>query len=263
MKTLFALALLVLSTLSHAGQLVDVQIIDRSTGRTLDTWRHHGKLYVAGTPGNRYAVRVINKSGGRLLSVISVDGVNAVTGENASLSQSGYVLSAGQQAEIAGWRKSMDEVAAFYFTSVADSYAGRTDRPRNVGAIGVAVFREFEPPRLAQRMMEHEAKAEAASAADAAAPAAPQAAESVASGRAEMARRPSPAAKLGTGHGERVHARTEYTDFRRASEQPGEIIHIYYDSRANLMARGIIPSPVYGSPTPNPFPGSFVPDPKG
>jgi len=256
MKTLFAFALLILSALSHAGQLVDVQIIDRSTGRTLDTWRHQGKLYVAGVPGNRYAVRVINKSGGRLLSVISVDGVNAITGESASLSQSGYVLSAGQQAEIAGWRKSMDEVAAFYFTSLGDSYAGRTGRPRNVGVIGVAVFREFEPPRLAQRMQE----AEAANAADAAAP---QAAESVAGSRAEMARQPSPAAKLGTGHGERLHARTEYTDFRRASDQPGEIIRIEYDSRANLMVRGIIPSPVYGNPTPNPFPGSFVPDPRG
>jgi len=40
---------------------------------------------------------------------------------------------------------SMEEVAAFYFTSVADSYAGRTDRPQNVGVIGVAVYREAEP----------------------------------------------------------------------------------------------------------------------
>ena len=44
--------------------------------------------------------------------------------------------------EIDGWRKSMDEVAAFYFTALPDSYAARTGRPDNVGVIGVALFRE-------------------------------------------------------------------------------------------------------------------------
>ena len=58
--------------------------------------------------------------------------------------------------------------------------------------------------------------------------------------------------KLGTGHGERMAAPTEYTSFRRASSTPSEVITIYYDSRANLMARGIIPAPRY-SVRPNPF----------
>ncbi|HRE17604.1 MAG TPA: hypothetical protein PLW86_11180 [Rhodocyclaceae bacterium] len=259
MKALFALTLLAIASLVQAGQLVDVEVIDRNTGQTLETWAHRGKLYVAGTPGNRYAVRVTNKSGGRLLSVISVDGVNAVTGETASPGQSGYVLAAGQRAEIAGWRKSMEEVAAFYFTSITDSYAGRTERPQNVGVIGVAVFREYEPPRLAEHFAEQRAKAASS---DAAAPA-PSAAGN-AKPRSEPASRQAAAEPtLGTGHGERLNARTEYTDFRRASDQPGEIISVYYDSRAKLIARGIIPSPVYSRPAPNPFPGNFVPDPKG
>ena len=68
--------------------------------------------------------------------------------------------------------------------------------------------------------------------------------------------------KLGTGHGERIAARVGHTEFRRLSTQPNEVITIYYDSRANLIARGIIPgAPRYGHP--NPFPGGFVPDPKG
>ncbi|MBS1173827.1 MAG: hypothetical protein H6R12_2657 [Proteobacteria bacterium] len=45
-------------------------------------------------------------------------------------------------AEISGWRKSLEEVAQFYFTSLPDSYAARSDRPENAGVIGVAVFRE-------------------------------------------------------------------------------------------------------------------------
>jgi hypothetical protein len=40
------------------------------------------------------------------------------------------------------------------------------------------------------------------------------------------------------------------------------VISIHYDSRANLIALGVIPVPP-GRPQPNPFPGSlgFVPDP--
>ena len=249
MKILLAALLLLAGCFGTAGaaSLLDVQVIDRGSGQVLETWRHRGRLYVAGTPGNRYAVSLRNKSGGRVLAVLSVDGVNAVTGETAAPAQSGYVLAPGQAAEIAGWRKSMDEVAAFYFTSVADSYAGRTERQQNVGVIGVAVFREAEPVRPAPLAREKaEALADAGSSARA---------------DAKAAQAPATEARLGTGHGERVASRTEYTDFRRLSEQPSEMVTIYYDSRANLIARGIIPSgPSYGRP--NPFPGAFVPDPR-
>jgi RNA polymerase sigma factor (sigma-70 family) len=79
---------------------------------------------------------------GRILAVMSVDGVNATTGDTAAPAQSGYVLSPDESADIAGWRKSMSHTAAFYFTALPDSYAARTGRPDNVGVIGVAVFRE-------------------------------------------------------------------------------------------------------------------------
>jgi len=260
MKTLLAALLLLAGCagIADAGALVDVQIIDRSTGQTLETWRHQGRLYIAGAPGNRYAVSLRNKAGGRVLTVVSVDGVNAVTGETAATSQSGYVLAPGQAADIAGWRKSMDEVAAFYFTSVADSYAGRTDRPQNVGVIGVAVFREAEPPRPLLLPAPGTARDKAASA--------ESAADNLTRGEARSApaaaAAPPAESRLGTGHGERLAARTEYTDFRRLGDQPSEIITIHYDSRANLIARGIIPgAPAYGRP--NPFPGGFVADPKG
>jgi hypothetical protein len=249
---------------------MDVKVVDRSTGQVLETWRHRGQLYVVGTPGNRYAVQIANRSGGRVLSVLSVDGVNVLNGETAAASQSGYVLAPGQSADIAGWRKNMDEVAAFYFTSVADSYAGRTGRPENTGVIGVAVYRELLPPPvavqpapMARGYAENRDSGLAGASSAPSAPAAPamegrakaEAADSLArSDRAEK--------KLGTGHGERLNAPTEYTSFQRASSAPAEIITIYYDSRANLMARGIIPNPRH-QVRPNPFPGTFAPDPRG
>lgn len=256
MKTLIASltlsSLLALAVPAHAGSLADVQVIDRSTGRTLETWRHQGRLYVAGTPGNRYAVSLRNKTGGRVLTVVSVDGINAITGATAAAGQSGYVLSPGQSAEIAGWRKSMEEVAAFYFTRLPDSYAARTERPENAGVIGVAVFNEYVPPPPPLSLGNAaEGRAEAA-------------ADSMLSRQAAKAAAPAPTAeaKLGTGHGERIAARTEHTEFKRQSDHPNEVITLYYDSRANLVARGIIP----GAPRltyPNPFPGGFAPDPKG
>lgn len=254
MKTLLATLLLIAGCISGAAaaSLAEVQVIDRTTGQSLETWRHRGRLYVAGTPGNRYAVSLRNRSDGRVLTVISVDGVNAVSGETANASQSGYVLAPGQSAEIAGWRKSLEEVAAFYFTRIGDSYAARTERPQNVGVIGVAVFNEYVPPTPpaqigAQEKTESSADNATGSAARSAAKAAPA---------------PAAEAKLGTGHGERIAARVGTTEFRRQSTQPNEVITIFYDSRANLIARGIIPgAPRYGHP--NPFPGGFVPDPKG
>ena len=235
------------------GGLVDLELVDRSVGQKLPTYAHRGTSWVAGRPGSRYAVRLTNRSGARVLVVLSVDGVNAVSGETAATGQTGYVLAPWQTTEITGWRKSLTEAAAFYFTALPDSYAARTDRPDNVGVIGAAVFREREREVSVRRPWEAEPRV-AQGAADR-----ERAAESSAA--------PAPSAKaaarderLGTGHGEREISPTTQTTFERASDRPAELVRLRYDSVENLLASGIVPRPVRG--VPNPFPG-FVPDPKG
>ncbi|MGZ5155871.1 MAG: hypothetical protein ACXWIZ_16425 [Caldimonas sp.] len=262
------------------GNLVDMQIVDRSRGDVLATYRFRGASYVAGRPGDRYAVRLTNRSGARVLVVLSVDGVNAVSGETASTGQTGYVLGPWASAEITGWRKSYAEAAAFYFTALPDSYAARTGRPDNVGVIGAAVFRErvpqpvqrpFEtqPPISNSRIdgderQEPERRAQAqgsVAAGDASSErsaAAPAAAPPALRDRAESFAKKTD--KLGTGHGEREYSPTTQTTFERASSQPAETVQVRYDSYANLMAMGVIGRPrppVF----PEPFPG-FVPDPR-
>lgn len=247
-------ALLALSgcaSVADAGRLVEVEVINRATGQRVETYRHQGRTYVAGMPGEHYGVRMTNRTGGRVLAVLSVDGVNAVTGETAAARQSGYVLSPWQAAEIRGWRKSLDDVAAFYFTPLPDSYAARTDRPDNVGVIGVAVFREYAEPRAELEPRLAAKQAPAARTAEAAG-------DSAASAEGKLRKDE----RLGTGHGERLNDPTRYTDFRRAGDAPAEVVTIYYDSRESLLARGIIPR----APRivhPQPFPGGFVPDPRG
>jgi len=250
------------------GSLVDMQIVDRGRGETLSTWRHHGASYVAGRPGDRYAVRLTNRSSGRVLVVLSVDGVNAISGETAAVSQTGYVLAPYQSAEITGWRKSYSEAAAFYFTALPDSYAARTGRPDNVGVIGAAVFRERVPeavggwlqqaPPMAAKESGASNRMEAERQAPAAADAAGGAQDSARRSRPDLAARDEK--KLGTGHGEREYSPTTQTAFERASSTPAEIVQVRYDSYANLLASGVIPRARPTPRQPDAFP-SFVPDP--
>lgn len=258
LKRLLALTLLAASLPVHAGRLLDMEIVDRATGQTLDTYRHRGQHWVAGNPGDRYAVRLVNRTGERVLVVLSVDGVNAVSGETAAANQSGYVLDPWERAEIAGWRKSLSDIAQFYFTALPDSYAARTDRPDNVGVIGAAVFREKARPQPVTPYL-----SQAAPAARAENRGAEASADTAASAPAPAAKAMRQAERLGTGHGEREYAPTRYTAFERAASSPAEVLSLRYDSRDSLAARGILPRPVPYVPEPRPFPGGFVPDPRG
>jgi hypothetical protein len=285
MKALLSAAVtlaLSMSASAQAGSLVDVTVIDRDTGTILPAHRHDGKLFVAGTPGHRYAVRLYNHSNARVLTVLSVDGVNAITGQTADPQQSGYVLDAYQGTEIDGWRKDMSAIAQFNFTAIENSYAARTGRPDNVGVIGVAVFREKIPlwRERDDRISMRGAAPAQPHAADEATAASPVPPASNATQRAKPTNAPAGAAKdygglaaqrsipkseetLGTGHGARESSYASYTTFERASSSPDEVDSIWYDSYRNLVARGVIPQPRPIAADPQPFPDHFVPDPAG
>ena len=283
------------------GNIADVTVYDRVENRTLPIYHHNGRYYVVGKPGNEYQIRVANRGRQEILSVVSVDGVNAVSGETANWEQTGYVLGNYQAFDIRGWRKSTDRIAAFYFTEHQNSYAVRTGRPNNVGVIGVAVFRKkYEPPVRIEPPVRPWARpysrsdSSPLSSSDAAtgeprdsarsreAPAAPAEAQSDASvgaaqSRAQaesspgtrgfdstgVTRAPQKSTTLGTGHGRSEKSHVTYTNFERATSSPAEIITIHYDTYENLLVQGVIyQPPVYARPTPMPFPGQFVPDPR-
>src|SRR5689334_15718909 len=71
---------------------VEMRILDRDAYDELPQYLYRGQAWVPGTPGHRYAVQLVNRSPARVLVVLSVDGVNAVTGQTASSNQAGYVL---------------------------------------------------------------------------------------------------------------------------------------------------------------------------
>lgn len=112
-------------------------------GAALSAYQSGGSLICIGEDGQRYSVEVENLSNHRLEFVVTVDGLDVLTGQAGSLSRRGYVLDPGERREIKGWRTSVNEVATFKFGSVADGYANqKTGDARNVGVIGAAVFAE-------------------------------------------------------------------------------------------------------------------------
>lgn len=290
MKRLWIAAFMLLGACQAqgVGRLANVQIVDRDTGAVLKAYRHHGEWWVAGRPGARYAIRVRNSRGERVMAVMSVDGINVITGQNGGWNQSGYVFAPGDSYEVAGWRKSDEEIAAFEFTASPNSYAARTGRPGNIGVIGLALFRERPQPPVEepqQRYVPPEASESAAGAGDAAArestsqpgntvtrrDAAPASAPAAAgSARAQDKALASPeyaarAPSLGTGHGAREYSHVDSTRFDKLSDTPDEVIRIRYDSYDNLVAMGVIPRRWQAPPTPDPFPSTpfqqYVPDP--
>jgi hypothetical protein len=272
MKAILGMATLAILTASceasAVGSLAGVTVIDRDSGAVLSAHYSRGEYWVAGRPGGRYAVELRNNSGGRLLAVTSVDGVNVISGATAGWEQTGYVLDPGESYQVTGWRKSASEVAAFTFTDSSSSYAERTGRPANLGVIGVALFRERVPEPVYPCCAEPDAgrpeaplpqrAQEDARSTDSATAAAPAAGNGI---------RNVPTAKLGTGHGEREGSFVRQTQFVRLQSEPNEVIRIRYDSLDNLVAMGIIRRPRPFVPAVNPFPDSrapqYVADPPG
>ena len=260
---LSAVVVATLTSPAHAvGTLADISIYDRNEQRELPIYFHNGKYYVAGKPGNEYQITLRSQTQRDVLGVVSVDGVNVVSGQTATPDQSGYMLTPWQQTDIKGWRKSTDRVARFYFTELPDSYAARTDRPDDVGVIGVAIFRskQYDPPSRdydyrpydgaredGRRYSMPESKAQS---------------QSAPGNESYRSRVPQPDEKLGTGHGRSEQSEVRQVEFERESGRPNEVLTIYYDSYRNLVAAGIVPQERQARRhAPRAFPGQFVPDP--
>ncbi len=286
------------------GRSLALEVIDRDTGGPMPVYRADGQFWVPGRPGARYGLKVRNLRGERVMLVMAVDGVNVLTGETADWLQDGYVLGPWQSGQIDGWRKNRREIAAFEFTTPPDSYAARTGRPLDIGVIGVALFGErrrdpVPPPPISRRWPQSEqesnedrpaARRDSARAsrqpgddfsADAANSASEPAAKAESSADAsgvareraapsgQFAPRAAPQVeqKLGTAHGRRETSVVTSTHFERARSTPDEIIAVRYDSRENLIRRGVIPAWREPAREPHPFPGGtqqgYVPDPPG
>lgn len=259
------------SPLRHVSPHNEFSFRVESFGRTLPIHTHRGTSYVEGVKGQSYQVRVFNHTGGRVEAVVTVDGRDVVSGQYGDYRTArGYVIPPYGSVLIDGFRKSWNNVAAFHFTDVDDSYAARMGDASNVGVIGVAVFKEkgyrrpYHPPIAMDRARRSSSGAEAGSGYKA-----PSAKKSAPSYSAEAERPEESTQGLGTGWGQDTYSPATSTKFTRARRRPDSILAVRYDDRYGLIDKGVIvipPPPRYTPPrpSPDPFPASppaFAPPP--
>lgn len=221
--------------------------VEDESGNTLRTFGKDGRTFLLGEPGLRYNIRVQNPTGQRVEAVVSVDGRDAMSGQPGDyVNQRGYVIPAYGSLLVEGFRRSMDEVAAFRFSSPAESYSARMGTPQNVGVIGVAFFPERvrppapvmrrEPPRSRPRPAPRPYDSSREGGAEFDGPARAQAKGSATDDRGSSGR----VNNLGTEFGESHESLVSSVYFERASAtHPVLVSTLRYDDADGLSARGI------------------------
>jgi len=109
-----------------------------------------GRYYLEAWRGSRYAVRLANRTGERLGVLLTVDGLNAISGERspAGIRSPGrmYVLYPWNDTVVQGWRTSLEDVRQFTFVDEERSYATRSGKGGGrLGWIEVEIYRERRP----------------------------------------------------------------------------------------------------------------------
>jgi len=225
-----------------------------ANGVSVQSFAHAGETHILGTSGERYVLRIHNRSARRVEAVVSVDGLDVMDGKPGDYSKRGYLVPAYGFIDIDGWRLSNHEAAAFRFAAVSESYAAKTGKPRNIGVIGVAVFpeRRVRPTPMRRRAAPSQesfrSSGGAAPAPTASAPAEMEAmqgpmhdsaddAKAEAAPQAQMSRKRS---GLGTEFGEAVGSEVHEVAFIRDNPRaPAAMLGARYNDRAGLLALGI------------------------
>jgi hypothetical protein len=253
-----------------AGGLVGVSV--EVAGRTTALYPApdgSARHYLEACEGARYAVTLTNRTRERLGVVLTVDGLNVVSGQRDLGRGRMYVLAPFEQTTVRGWRSSLAEVRQFTFVDERASYATRSGLASGrMGWIEVAVYREERPwvaspcgrglcddagrDRFGARQPQDRVDA-------AESPDAPAAASPMPEGRAKseadaeesrpaaegLRRAPAPRRNEsfpGTGWGDRAYDPVTVVDFR-AQAGPAERTTLRYEYARSLRALGILPRP--------------------
>jgi hypothetical protein len=104
-----------------------------------------GSIWIEGRKGTAFTLKVKNNDYGRILGIVSVDGLNVIDGKHVPVEESrGYVINSHSNINIPGWKINKSEVREFYFTINGDnSYVRKIGADeRNIGVIAAAVYKE-------------------------------------------------------------------------------------------------------------------------
>jgi hypothetical protein len=266
---LVAASVVASSAPAHAGHqtastLVSVNVqVDGREAPLYPSPDGSGRYYLEARTGSRYAVSLTNRTAERLGVVLTVDGLNAISGARDVGRGRMYVLDPWQGTTVQGWRTSLSEVRQFTFVDERRSYAARTGQANGkLGWIELAVYRErraFVTPRPVPYFDPSYPPAGDGGEGRAQAPAGPLSgaerdaadtprstggAASRSEGEMKSERRSDEARSYpGTGWGERAHDPVVLVSFD-AEARPAECVTLRYEYRAALVALGVLPPAV-------------------
>jgi hypothetical protein len=241
MTALFIVLAIPALTCAHLERqnLVDVRIVSDS-GEEFQKFRarplidQEGKFfYMEAVKGQRYSIRVTNRSSTRIGIVIAVDGRNIINGKKSELERNErmYIVGPHQTNTFEGWRTGLDRTNRFYFTEQSDSYAEKVFADASaMGTIALAVYQEKLPqivPYSGSSSRMKEAPAESAPGASAGSPSAD---------RVEQKK----SKEAGTGFGETTYSPARVVHFD-PEHKTAERIVLKYEWRSELCRKGIIP----------------------
>ncbi len=205
-----------------------------------------GRYYVEARKGCRYSVALANRTGERVGVVLTVDGLNAISGERDTGRGRMYVLDPWQRTSVQGWRTSLQEVRQFTFVDERASYAARSAKANEkMGWIEIAAYRERRAfvrsaPRRELPARPAPVESEGDPAGRSAAPANEAARDSAEAATPKRQADAQARAYPGTGWGDRAHDPVVLVSFDPESE-PSECVTLRYEYRPALVALGVLP----------------------
>jgi hypothetical protein len=226
---------------AHAikGNVVDVRIISDHGGefakyRTFPRTPQDGKyFFMEAVQGERYSIRVENRSSRRIGVVVAVDGRNIVNGEKSNLRRNErmYIIDPYGAQTYEGWRTGMDRTNRFYFTNQSDSYAEKVFSDGSaMGTIALAVYREKIPVRVPHH--DRESLKMKGPGGTASSPALER--------RSSNLYGDMKSEQAGTGFGETTHSPVRIVEFQAETVMAEKIV-LKYEWQKELCKKGIIP----------------------
>lgn len=115
-------------------------------GRPLVEYAVRGTAYVEALKGREFAIRLRNRTGGRIGVALAVDGLNSIDARSSSARDARkWILDPYETVTIAGWQTGSVTARRFFFTTEDRSYGAWLGKTGNLGVIAASVFREKRP----------------------------------------------------------------------------------------------------------------------
>ena len=122
---------------------MNTQVEISVNGKPVKQYTHQNNIYIEARAGTEYTIKVKNDAYQRKLAVITVDGLNVITGKPQvdGIGQ-GYIVGSRDAITIRGFRQDMETVGAFKFCKKSGAYCNEQGLKGNNGVIGVRIYDE-------------------------------------------------------------------------------------------------------------------------